>query len=74
MAVLLATEDNMGNMLVTLIIALCKPEAGKLFLLHGEQMTCHDYYVNCVIGSNGDWSDKDVERCIATKPKGVYEK
>jgi hypothetical protein len=58
--------------LATLIIALCPGSLDKQFVrYHDILMSCPEYYVNCIIGKNGEFNDKDVKRCVETKPVPV---
>jgi hypothetical protein len=44
--------------LTLIIMSLC-PKTGTV----QTKMNCNLYYVNCIIGYNGQWSMKDVKRC-----------
>lgn len=53
--------------LVSLIISLCPPTNTMSYSYHNEIMTCQEYYINCIIGYAGKFTDTDIKRCVDEK-------
>ena len=48
----------MTDILVTLILAVC-PTPDK-----AELTKCHEFFVNCAVGTNGEITEKLMRKCV----------
>jgi hypothetical protein len=57
-----------SGLIAAMIIQMCIGDTSTYYI-QGYAQDCHHYYVNCLIGSNGEVTDKTLERCQNDKHK-----
>jgi hypothetical protein len=57
-----------SSLLAAMIIQICAGDTSTYYVQDYPQ-DCHHYYINCAVGTNGEVTEKTLERCQDGKRK-----
>lgn len=56
----------MEALLASIIIGLCSGDT-KDYKVQDEKVSCHEYYVNCIVNKQGSWGTRELDWCVKHK-------